>query len=702
MKEARIAYRQWLVIRGSSCVIVAPIAACFLILAPGQLPAFPAGDAFKPGKLPPAEQAALAPGLTLRFYSTPKDAKPIDTRRVRLAALHVPKDTPPSPFLASGVIHARLTGYLKNPLKGTHSFRLSGTGNILLRINEKDVLEYRDETAAKDKSVEVELAKNYNRIEIIYTSPVKGDSTLRLDWAGEKFGFEPVPPDVLYSRKDDVDLVERTALREGRSLYANLHCASCHGFPGQVKSGAIQMPEMSATPPQLDRAGDRFHANWLAAWILNPRALRPEATMPSVLHGPAAKESAADIAAYLVSLKSSDLKPLLEAPKAASGDAIFKRLGCSACHRLNDPAAKDELGRLSLYYLDAKFMSHALGHFLKEPHERYPWTRMPDFKLSNDEAGHLETFLREQAKGKIDGKPKGDAGRGEKLFREARCSSCHSIERGGKTSGALADAMLIRSLDKGCLAEKDRGVAPDFGLAEGQRAALAAFLKTDGTSLARETPAEFSLRQVKALQCNSCHRRDGDITRWHAVLEEEGKTPENLPSLTWAGEKLKPAWTKKLLAGAADHRARPWLKSRMPAFGARAEMLAVGLPHEHGFGVNDDERPPPDAKLAAVGEKLIPQQGGFNCINCHGIGKTPAIQPFEAPGINLLDAAFRLRYGYFQRWMLAPDRVDVTMRMPVFAADGKTTQIREVFDGDAHRQFDALWHYLQTLPAKNK
>src|SRR6516165_7553244 len=150
MKEARIAYRQWLVIRGSSCVIVAPIAACFLILAPGQLPAFPAGDAFKPGKLPPAEQAALAPGLTLRFYSTPKDAKPIDTRRVRLAALHVPKDTPPSPFLASGVIHARLTGYLKNPLKGTHSFRLSGTGNILLRINEKDVLEYRDETAAKD------------------------------------------------------------------------------------------------------------------------------------------------------------------------------------------------------------------------------------------------------------------------------------------------------------------------------------------------------------------------------------------------------------------------------------------------------------------------------------------------------------------------------------------------------------------------
>ena len=140
----------------------------------------------------------------------------------------------------------------------------------------------------------------------------------------------------------------------------------------------------------------------------------------------------------------------------------------------------------------------------------------------------------------------------------------------------------------------------------------------------------------------------------------------------------------------------------MPAFPARAEMLAVGLSHEHGFGIDDDERPPHDTKLAAIGEKLIPQQGGFNCNNCHGIGKTPAIQPFEAPGINLLDAAVRLRYTYYQRWMLAPDRVDVTMRMPVFAPDGKTTQIRDPFDGDARRQYDALWHYIQTLPATTK
>ena len=55
-----------------------------------------------------------------------------------------------------------------------------------------------------------------------------------------------------------------------------------------------------------------------------------------------------------------------------------------------------------------------------------------------------------------------------------------------------------------------------------------------------------------------------------------------------------------------------------------------------------------------------------------------------------------------ENWDRLPSRVDVTMRMPVFAMDGKTTQIREVFDGDAHRQFEAIWHYIQTLPGKDK
>ena len=664
-------------------------------------PAFQLTEPFKPGKLPPAEVAALRQGLTLRFY---QDAKPLDARRVRLAALHVPAGDAPSPFVAPGPFIAKFSGYIKNPLKASYTFRLIGAGSITFKINDKVALVHSSTALTPSKDVEIELAKNYNKIEIDYVSPPKGDATLRLYWSGEKFGFEPVLPEVLSSRGDDKDLVEQTTLREGRILFANRHCGHCHGG---TKS---EMPELHVAwndaMPRLDDVGYRFQPDWLASWILNPRSVRPDATMPRVLTGPDAEKHAADIAAYLVSLKKyAEPKPLGKNLKASDGAALFARLGCVSCHRLDDPQMKDDLDRLSLHHVRAKFAPNALAHFLKEPHYRYPWTRMPDFMLSDDEAGQLEVFLREKAKVKFDVKPKGDAKHGEELFASAHCNGCHSTARVGVNdmNGVIGKLFVPRlNLDKGCLAQNDHGKAPDFAITKTERAALMAFLKTDEKSLTRESPSEFSQRQMQSLQCASCHRRDGASTRWHAVLEEEGKDPEKLPSLTWIGEKLQPEWTKKLLAGAHDHRARPWIKARMPAFPARAALLAVGLSHEHGFGVGDDPRPLHDAKLALIGEKLVPQQGGFNCINCHAIGKTPPTAPFEAPGINLLDAAQRLRYAYYQRWMLSPDRVDVTMRMPVFAIDGKTTQLREVLDGDAARQFDALWHHIQTLPISKR
>ncbi|HZZ82441.1 MAG TPA: c-type cytochrome [Gemmataceae bacterium] len=670
-------------IRKSTFILLA-LAVCSIA------PAEQAGEPFKPGKLPADVVEALRPGLTLRFYARPGDAQGLDARRVRLAALHVPKNSAASPFLAPGPVHARITGYLKNPLKGDFRFRLAGTGTMSLRINGKEVL------TGAGKEAEVTLAKNYNRIDIVYDGPANGDATLRVEWAGEKFGFEPLPPDSLSSRKDDADLVAQSTLREGRQLFAERHCASCHAMPGKVAEKDCRMPELSSKAPQLD-VNLRLQPAWIAAWILDPRALRPEATMPKVLHGLDSHQRAADIAAYLTSVKQAEV-PAKTEPKAEDGQAIFQKLGCVTCHRFSDPKTDDELGRLSLYHVGAKYTETGLRSFLKNPHERYAWIKMPDFRLSDDEVAKLQAYLRTQAKGTLEVDRKGNAENGAKWFKES-CSACHSLA--GK-SAPNTPPVAMKSVDKGCLmvAIGGRGSAPDFGLQPEQRSALAAFLKTDGSSLTRETPAEFSLRQVKSLRCDSCHRRDGEVTRWHAVLEDEGKVPENLPSLTWVGEKLKPAWTKKLFHGEVDQRARPWLKARMPAFPARADLLAVGLSHEHGFGINDDERPKPDPKLAAIGEKLIPQQGGFNCINCHGIGKQKAIQPFEAPGINLTDAAIRLRYTYYQRWMLAPDRVDVTMRMPVFATDGKTTQLRDVFDGDARKQYDALWQYIQSLPAK--
>jgi hypothetical protein len=50
--------------------------------------------------------------------------------------------------------------------------------------------------------------------------------------------------------------------------------------------------------------------------------------------------------------------------------------------------------------------------------------------------------------------------------------------------------------------------------------------------------------------------------------------------------------------------------------------------------------------------------------------------------------------------MLDPPRVDPITRMPKLTMEGNTTALRDVLDGDARRQFDAIWHFIQTLPEK--
>ena len=74
------------------------------------------------------------------------------------------------------------------------------------------------------------------------------------------FKPDPVPADVLFSRKDDSDLVENTKVREGRQLYADRHCASCHALPAKVSLKDCAMPELQSTAPRLDDAGHRLRA----------------------------------------------------------------------------------------------------------------------------------------------------------------------------------------------------------------------------------------------------------------------------------------------------------------------------------------------------------------------------------------------------------------------------------------------------------
>ena len=439
--------------------------------------------------------------------------------------------------------------------------------------------------------------------------------------------------------------------------------------------------------------------------------------MPRLLQGAGAKEEAAAIAAFLSSLKSPPTEsgePVAyrtrqNDPKEGDGAAaaagepkpLYERLHCGGCHEPPD-AAKPDPAKLSHRGLAAKFPKGSLAAFLKAPEAGYPWTRMPNFHLSNAEANELEEWLLAATpKPEIavaPGNEPADAAllaRGRMLIQTTGCVRCHDLgpaeNEAARASAPVAPrlaALTAERWSEGCLTaeRKPEAKAPAFQFTPEQRAALAAFGTADRVSLRRHVPAEFAERQTRVLNCNACH---GQL--------------EGFPSLEMLGGKLKPEWAARFIGGAIPHKIRydahpkgeVWLEARMPAFASRGALLAAGLSELHGYAPNTPSEPPPDLALAEIGRKLAGKDGGLSCISCHGVGPLLAMEVFESEGINLAESADRLQPEYFRRWFRAPTSVDPQTKMPVYFREDGTSPLTEILGGDAEKQIGAVWEYLK-------
>ncbi|HLQ44027.1 MAG TPA: hypothetical protein VK137_04800, partial [Planctomycetaceae bacterium] len=100
-------------------------------------------------------------------------------------------------------------------------------------------------------------------------------------------------------------------------------------------------------------------------------------------------------------------------------------------------------------------------------------------------------------------------------------------------------------------------------------------------------------------------------------------------------------------------------------------------------------------------EVLATRADTLDCRQCHALGPlapTGDKQTLLAPGIDFAQTRERIRFDFYRRFTLDPPRYDVTTRMPKLAVDGRTTKITHLLDGDARRQFEAVWNFLQTVP----
>ena len=592
-------------------------------------------------------------------------------------ALFVPSGEPATPFLVPGPFTSSWSGELSVDLRGEYSFHGLFTGHLKVSINDAVVLDADGKSPAWIDSSKVRLNKGANKLVTEYSAPKTGEALVRVYWSGKEVPFNPVPV-VALSHSASADITSANQLRRGRDLFAELRCSHCHTTQGG-------MPDLKADAPAFIGIGSRRHSSWMAQWIANPESLRPGSPMPSLFHGADSASHSDAIAAFLGSLKATTPLSPSASPSAdhvEAGKSLYEKLHCVACHVAPDDS-KANLAKISQKQVLAKFTPGALVAFLLKPSEHFAWIGMPDFKLSNEEAFQLAAYLESAADKPSERTiPSNEALilKGKNLVQSSGCLNCHTLDLPNTFKAPALAELKPDAWTAGCLSSSPapESKAPRYTLSSADRLALAAFGRTDRSSLTRHTAADFLERQSMSLNCRECHGKFEGFPAWELL-----------------GGKLKPEWASRFIGGTESWKPRPWLESRMPAFPTHAAFLGQGLATAHGLPPVTALDDAPDAELAKVGHKLIGTSGGFACISCHSVGDFGATQVFEAPGINLAHSFERLQPDFYRRWLRNPVSLDPNSKMPAYFDEEGKSALADVLEGDGPKTIRALWEYIR-------
>jgi mono/diheme cytochrome c family protein len=640
-----------------------------------------------------------------------QEGAPVDKRIDRMAALSVSAGQTATPFLKPGKFEVEWTGNLKIDQRRRLFFSFEGQGTKAELTINGEVVATESGKFGTVKSERLRLNPGVHAISVKYQSADDGAGEFRLYWEEEGMPRQTIPP-TAYEVAADEPATAGEMKRHGRMVFAEQNCAKCHA--PEKGFSAAPMPELLEISPILAGIGDRVSEEWLMKWIADPKAMKPTTKMPQLVDPttPEGLQQAADLAAFLVST-STKKETKSSAPDAAqvkAGGAAFHELGCVACHHPSGEAAKDDTRRVPLNNVASKFLPDQLMAFLKKPEAYHPFTAMPNFQLSDEEAKSLAAFLQAESQGKETKLnytfPKGDATRGAAISESLNCGTCHPGMPGGVSKAVSLEGIF--KLDwalKGCVSIDDkRSNLPNPNIDQKQLESLLAFAKSGHASLNQDNHAEFAKRQIDAKRCTSCHTMDEDPSLLNSLHASTAKLAEHIkgldervdqtrPQLTFIGEMLHTSYIEAMLTGAVKERPRPWLGTRMPAFNAHAKPFAEGLSRLHGFSPSAPEKIKTDPELVKIGHSLIGTEG-FGCTTCHGDGDIKPTAAFEVGAINFSQISGRLREGYYYRWMDHPAAVMPGNKMPRYS-EGNQSKLQNVLEGDASKQYEAIWQWIQ-------
>ncbi len=300
--------------------------------------------------------------------------------------------------------------------------------------------------------------------------------------------------------------------------------------------------------------------------------------------------------------RPAESAPLRTAQLARDGRALFLEYRCVQCHRSAATVSSDALlDAPSFADIGARLNARWIAQWVEDPGRLRPEARMPRVVHgagAASEAGDLAAFLATigtRAPAPATASPDDVAG-GEQGFEMLKCATCH-VTSGTPPPGKISLARVRDKFAPGALAaflkQPNRHYAwirmPDFGLADVEANALAAWLETiaPATAPSPDQPAGDATRGKTLVQrrgCLSCHAMD---------LPNEFKASglAELPTPTWASTWHGPDSTSVSYNLTADER------TALRAFAATDRRSL--------------ERSAPAAFATAAVDKL-------NCQGCHG------------------------------------------------------------------------------------
>jgi mono/diheme cytochrome c family protein len=455
----------------------------------------------------------------------------------------------------------------------------------------------------------------------------------------------------------------------GEALFDAVGCRGCHLVGAEEDSLDVLGVSPLQFGPNLEGIASKTSAEFIDAWIQDPRAYDPTTSMPDLR---LTSGEAADITAYLMQLTAPDDARYQKSPSdpAMVDNALMDYLS----NTQPVAAAKAQLEALDLHEREV-----LLGEKVIAKQGCYGCHVIPGFEATLP----IGTELSEE---------------GSKQLHKFDFGNVHEIEH--SVTGWIRHKLLQpRSFDMGMYQKPlEKLRMPDFGMTEEQAQLVLGNVMSwqkhtvpderQKMLTSREELVAAGERLIAQRNCRGCHPVEGLGGAIAQYIEDSGYAPPNLYN---EGAKIQPEWLARFLH--APTPIRPWLKVRMPSFQFSEEDIGT-IANYFMAASKVQDKPYPQADLGSY-PKAAPGSDYFTlykCQQCHPTG--PATGEVSASELapNLTMAKDRLRPDWIVAWLTDPQSQMPGTKMPsFFYEDG------EYFFDEAPDHIEAIRDHLMTL-----